>query len=98
MVVRVQQALRLPPESSKLRRELGRLDTVLFLIAAVVVIDTLGAVANGRRAGAHLAGWSSLSPSSFQRAWSSPSSAPRSRRRGGPTSGRGSRSGASPAP
>jgi amino acid transporter len=35
------------PESSKLRRELGRLDTVCMLIAAVVVIDTLGAVASG---------------------------------------------------
>ncbi len=30
-----------------MRRELGRLDTVCLLIAAVVVIDTLGAVANG---------------------------------------------------
>ncbi len=47
MVVEAQQALRLRPESSKLRRELGRLDTVCLLIAAIVVIDTLGAVANG---------------------------------------------------
>ena len=47
MVVEAQQALRLRPESSKLRRELSRLDTVCLLIAAIVVIDTLGAVANG---------------------------------------------------
>ena len=44
-MVSVAQQIR--PESSKLRRELGRLDTVCLLIAAVVVIDTLGAVANG---------------------------------------------------
>jgi amino acid transporter len=34
-------------ERSKLRRELGRLDTVCLLIAAIVVLDTLGAVARG---------------------------------------------------
>ncbi len=34
-------------EHSKLRRELGRLDAVCFLIAAIVVLDTLGAVARG---------------------------------------------------
>jgi selenocysteine lyase/cysteine desulfurase/amino acid transporter len=34
-------------ERSRLRRELGRLDTVLFLIAAMVVIDTIGAIATG---------------------------------------------------
>jgi amino acid transporter len=34
-------------ERSKLRRELGRLDAVCLLIAAVVVLDTLGAVAKG---------------------------------------------------
>ncbi len=34
-------------ETSKLRRELGRVDTILFLIAAIVILDTLGAVAVG---------------------------------------------------
>ena len=34
-------------ELSKLRRELGRLDTVLFLISAMVVLDTIGAIAIG---------------------------------------------------
>ncbi len=34
-------------EHSKLRRELGRLDAVCFLIAAIVVLDTLGSVARG---------------------------------------------------
>jgi hypothetical protein len=41
-------------ERSKLRRELGRLDAVCMLIAAIVVLDTLGAVARGvanRRSG-----------------------------------------------
>ncbi len=33
-----------PPE---LRRELGRLDTVFFLISAMVVVDTIGAIAIG---------------------------------------------------
>jgi glutamate:GABA antiporter len=32
-------------ERSKLRRELGRLDTVFFLISAMVVVDTIGAIA-----------------------------------------------------
>lgn len=34
-------------ERKKLRRVLGRLDTVLFLISAMVVIDTIGAIAIG---------------------------------------------------
>ena len=34
-------------EHAKLRRELGRLDVVLFLLSAMVVVDTLGAVAVG---------------------------------------------------
>jgi glutamate:GABA antiporter len=34
-------------ERSKLRRELGRLDTVFFLISAMVVVDTVGAIAIG---------------------------------------------------
>src|SRR6185436_14989339 len=34
-------------EHSKLRRELGRLDAICLLIAAIVVLDTLGAVAKG---------------------------------------------------
>jgi hypothetical protein len=33
--------------TSPLRRELGRLDTVLFLISALVVVDTIGAIAAG---------------------------------------------------
>jgi amino acid transporter len=36
-----------PAQSSNLRRELGRLDTVFFLISAMVVVDTIGAVAIG---------------------------------------------------
>lgn len=32
-------------EKSELRRELGRLDTVFFLISAMVVVDTIGAIA-----------------------------------------------------
>jgi glutamate:GABA antiporter len=34
-------------ERSKLRRELGRLDAICLLIAAIVVLDTLGSVARG---------------------------------------------------
>jgi hypothetical protein len=34
-------------ERSKLRRELGRLDAICLLIAAIVVLDTLGPVAKG---------------------------------------------------
>lgn len=34
-------------ERAKLRRELGRLDTIFFLISAMVVVDTIGAVAIG---------------------------------------------------
>jgi lysine decarboxylase len=34
-------------ERSKLRRELGRLDAVCLLISAIVVLDTMGAVAQG---------------------------------------------------
>lgn len=34
-------------ETSKLRRELSRFDTVLFLISAMVVVDTIGAIAIG---------------------------------------------------
>ena len=37
----------LPTEKSKLRRELSRLDTVLFLMSAMVVVDTIGAIAIG---------------------------------------------------
>ena len=35
------------PERSRLRRELRRLDTVFFLISAMVVVDTIGAIAIG---------------------------------------------------
>jgi len=41
-------------ERSKLRRELGRLDAVCLLIAAIVVMDTLGVVARG---GAQTVAW-----------------------------------------
>ena len=34
-------------EHSKLRRELRRLDTIFFLISAMVVVDTIGAIATG---------------------------------------------------
>ncbi len=34
-------------ERSKLRRELGRFDTIFFLISAMVVVDTIGAIAIG---------------------------------------------------
>ena len=34
-------------ERAKLRRELSRFDTVLFLISAMVVVDTIGAIAIG---------------------------------------------------
>ena len=40
-------ATRQDSELSKLRRELSRLDTVLFLISAMVVVDTIGAIAIG---------------------------------------------------
>jgi hypothetical protein len=40
-------ALRSRAERSRLRRELGRLDAVCLLVAAIVVLDTLGAVAEG---------------------------------------------------
>jgi amino acid transporter len=36
-----------PSDSPPLRRELGRLDAVLFLISALVVVDTIGAIATG---------------------------------------------------
>ena len=35
------------PERSRLRRELRRFDTVFFLISAMVVVDTIGAIAIG---------------------------------------------------
>jgi glutamate:GABA antiporter len=34
-------------ERGKLRRVLGRMDTVFFLISAIVVVDTIGAIAVG---------------------------------------------------
>ena len=34
-------------ERAKLRRELSRLDTIVFLISAMVVVDTIGAIAVG---------------------------------------------------
>ena len=98
MVTGVEQVLqRSWPESSKLRRELGRLDTVCLLIAAVVVIDTLGAVAN---AGAQSLTWllivsltffvpAGLAISELGAAFP---------RRAVPTSGHGLRSGAPSAP
>ena len=43
-------------ERAKLRRELSRLDTVFFLISAMVVVDTIGAIAVGGGRGVHLAG------------------------------------------
>jgi amino acid transporter len=49
-------------ERSKLRRELGRLDAVCLLIAAIVVLDTLGAVARG---GAQTLTWLVLVAAAF---------------------------------
>ena len=48
MSVRLDGDIGLPSEKSKLRRELGRLDTILFLMSAMVVVDTIGAIAIGR--------------------------------------------------
>ena len=48
MSVRIDDDIGLPSEKSKLRRELGRLDTILFLMSAMVVVDTIGAIAIGR--------------------------------------------------
>ena len=36
-------------QHANLRRELGRLDAILFLISAMVVVDTIGAIAIGER-------------------------------------------------
>jgi amino acid transporter len=49
-------------ERSKLRRELGRLDAVCLLIAAIVVLDTFGAVARG---GAQTLTWLVLVAAAF---------------------------------
>jgi glutamate:GABA antiporter len=49
-------------ERPKLRRELGRLDAVCLLIAAIVVLDTLGAVARG---GAQTLTWLVLVAAAF---------------------------------
>ena len=34
-------------QKARLRRELRRLDTILFLMSAMVVVDTIGAIAIG---------------------------------------------------
>ena len=84
-------------ERSKLRRELGRLDAVCLLIAAIVVMDTLGAVARG---GAQTVTWLAIVAALFfvPAGLSSPSSVPPSPTRAAPTSGPGWPSGATPAP
>ena len=84
-------------ELSKLRRELGRLDTVLFLISAMVVVDTIGAIAIGG-ARPSPGWWFSSSCSSCRPRLSVRSSVLPSRRRAGCTSGYGWRSAVSPAP
>jgi hypothetical protein len=45
-------------ERAKLRRELSRLDTIFFLISAMVVVDTIvaGRVGRGRPVGGPLGG------------------------------------------
>ena len=70
-------------EHSKLRRELGRVDAICFLIAAIVVLDTLGAVARG---GAQTFLWLAFVSALFlvpAGLADLPSSGPRSRAEGG---------------
>ena len=43
----VATATQVDVEHAKLRRELGRFDTVFFLISAMVAVDTIGAIAVG---------------------------------------------------
>jgi hypothetical protein len=62
-------------ERAKPRRELSRLDTIFFLISAMVVVDTIGAIAIG--GGQAFTCWSRCSsPSSSPRPWPAPSWGP----------------------
>ena len=87
-----------PPtgERAKLRRELGRLDTIFFLISAMVVVDTIGAVAIG---GPQAFTWLGVLFVTFfiPSALASAELGARSRRRAAPTSGCGRPSAGSPA-
>jgi len=80
-------------EKSKLQRHFRRFDVFFYLICTVVTIDTIGAVASNGAQGFTWLIFSASSSSSRTR-YPSPSSAPRSRRKGGPTPGAGWRSGA----
>ena len=80
-------------ERSKLRRELRRLDTVFFLISAMVVVDTIGAIAIGGAAGVHLAAGPVAVLLRRRRRSRARSSVRRSRRRAARTSGCGPRFG-----
>ena len=79
-------------------RALGRLDTMLFVITAVVVLDTVGAVAVGRPRGVHLAGRDGRAVPGAVGAADRRAGRRVSLPRAGTTSGRGSRSAGSPAP
>jgi hypothetical protein len=46
-VITAQSAADAAAERRKLRRVLGRHDTIFFLISAMVVVDTIGAIAVG---------------------------------------------------
>jgi amino acid transporter len=46
-ITAAQPAVGAAAERRKLRRALGRMDTVFFLISAMVVVDTIGAIAVG---------------------------------------------------
>ena len=69
-------------ERSKRRRELGRLDAVRLLVAAIVVIDTLGSMTKG---GAQTLTWLATLTvlSSCPPGWSSPTPTPTARRLAG---------------
>ena len=84
-------------ERAKLRRELSRLDTIFFLISAMVVVDTIGAIAVG---GGQAFTWLVVLFVFFfiPSPWPAPSWARPSPTRAGPMSGCGWPSGASPAP
>jgi hypothetical protein len=80
-------------EKSKLQRHFRRFDVFFYLICTVVTIDTIGAVAsNGAQGFTWLIFLGVLFFCRTRCPW--PSSALRSRRKGGPTSGAGWRSGA----
>ena len=82
-------------ERGKLRRVLGRMDTVFFLISAMVVVDTIGAIAVG---GGETFTWLVVLFVTFfiPSAWPAPNWGRRSRKRAVPTCGCGGPSAAMP--